>query len=143
MPSLVAIQTHPKYWSDPLIWRPSRWVCSRSASESISISKRKLLEREKILVPAPGTYFPWSDGPQNCPGEKFAQVEFVAVLVCLLRNHRVEVVPNSHETSDEARKRAVAATQDRDLQLFARMRNVDEIRLVWKDVSEVRAEGTH
>lgn len=38
---------------------------------------------EELLVPKQNTYFPWSDGPQNCPGYKFSEVEAVAVLACL------------------------------------------------------------
>jgi cytochrome P450 len=57
------------------------------------------------MTPKQSNYFPWSDGPQNCPGAKFAQVEFIAVLACLLRDHRVEILRESDE-SFEAPERA-------------------------------------
>lgn len=28
MPSILEIQMHPKYWEDPSLWKPSRWIKS-------------------------------------------------------------------------------------------------------------------
>ena len=92
------------------------------------------LRQEIVFIPVQSTYFPWSDGPQNCPGAKFAQVEFVAVLACLLRNHRVGVVREPNESFEKARKRALATTEDCDMELLLRMRNADKVRLEWKRV---------
>ncbi|TEY42791.1 hypothetical protein BOTCAL_0380g00120 [Botryotinia calthae] len=109
MPSILGLQMHPKYWNDPLVWNPSRWVES-------------------------STFFPWSDGPQNCPGQKFSQVEFVAVLAVLLRDHKVSVVQNDDESPQKARERALAVTQDCNMELLLRMRDADQVRLIWKKV---------
>ena len=92
------------------------------------------LRQEVLFTPAQSTYFPWSDGPQNCPGAKFALVEFVAVLACLLRDHRVCIVQEPNESFEKAKKRVLATTEDCDLQLLLRMRNPDKIRLAWKRV---------
>jgi cytochrome P450 len=136
MPSLLAVQTHPKYWQDPLLWRPSRWIClstvPRSSGSELDLATR--LRQEALFTPMQSTYFPWSDGPQNCPGAKFAQVEFVAVLACLLRDHRVGVVHELNESFEKARKRALATTEDCDMELLLRMRNADKVRLAWKRV---------
>lgn len=136
MPSLLAVQTHPKYWPDPLLWQPTRWISSSPAPESrgsnLEIATR--LRQEVLFTPAQSTYFPWSDGPQNCPGAKFAQVEFVAVLACLLRDHRVGIVHEPNESFEKARKRALATTEDCDMELLLRMRNADKVRLAWKRV---------
>ncbi|KAI9789936.1 MAG: hypothetical protein M1816_005705 [Peltula sp. TS41687] len=135
LPSLLTAQTHPKYWEDSLEWKPSRWIISSTstaAGSNGSLASRP--SQETLFTPARCTYFPWSDGPQNCPGAKFAQVEFVAVLACLLRNHRVEVVQEPDETLEQARYRAWATTQDCDLELLLRMRNADRVRLAWKRV---------
>ena len=127
MPSLLAVQTHPDFWPDPLLWNPSRWIVSPSSSPS---SSPKNSEREETLLnPAPSTYFPWSDGPQNCPGAKFAQVEFVAVLARLLRHHRLEVVKEPGESIEMARKRILATTEDCDLELLLRMKDADKVRI--------------
>ena len=136
MPSLLAIQTHPKYWRNPLLWMPQRWISSPSASGS-SISSSDIttqLQHEQIVIPTEGTYFPWSAGPQNCPGLKFAQVEFVAVLAYLIRNHRMEIVHRPNESSAQAKERVLATTEDCDVGLLLRMRNADKIRLICKPI---------
>lgn len=134
MSSLLAVQTHPKYWHDPLDWKPCRWISSgpalASGGPALCLAAR--LRNEKLVTPAQSTYFPWSDGPQNCPGAKFAQVEFVAVLACLLRDHRIGVVQEKNESYEEARKRALDTTEDCDMELLLRMRNADKVRLAWK-----------
>ncbi|KAJ8071712.1 hypothetical protein OCU04_002028 [Sclerotinia nivalis] len=98
--SVLAIQMYPKYWKDPLRWDLSRWVTSTSNLSS-QISQ---LYAEKVINPANSTFFSWSDGPQNCPGQKFSQVEFIAVLAILLRDHRVNIVQNDGESPEEAKE---------------------------------------
>lgn len=136
MPSLLTVQTHPKYWQDPLLWQPSRWISSPPApgpsGPKLDLATR--IRQEAIFTPVQSTYFPWSDGPQNCPGAKFAQVEFVAVLACLIRDHRVEVVREPNESFEKARGRALATTEDCDMELLLRMRNADKVRLAWRRV---------
>ena len=137
MPSLLAVQTHPKYWHDPLLWQPSRWISSTSTipgSDGSRLDLATRLRQETLFTPAQSTFFPWSDGPQNCPGLKFAQVEFVAVLASLLRDHRTEVVLEPNENPEKARKRALATAEDCDMELLLRMRNADQIRLAWRRV---------
>ncbi len=135
-PSLLAVQTHPKYWSDPLLWQPSRWI-SPSPTEvplDANLDLGTRLAQEMFVQPKQSTFFPWSDGPQNCPGEKFAQVEFVAVIACLLRDHRMSIVREPGESFTAARNRALATTEDCDMQLLLRMRHVDQVRLECKAV---------
>jgi cytochrome P450 len=136
-PSLLAVQTHPEYWKEPLVWRPERWVASSisisnnaSTAQEKSGSKEKRKEEGEVLLPPtiPHTYFPWSDGPQNCPGEKFALVEGVAVLAGLLRGHRVNIVREGKgETSGEARERVMQCVEDCDMQLLLRMRDAERV----------------
>jgi cytochrome P450 len=136
MPSLLTVQTHPRYWQHPLLWQPSRWISSSPTpgSGAFELDLATRLRQEALFTPVQSTYFPWSDGPQNCPGAKFAQVEFVAVLAYLLRDHRVVVVREPDESFEKARKRALATTEDCDMELLLRMRNADKVRLTWKRV---------
>ena len=148
MPSLLAVQTHPDHWQDPLVWKPSRWISSSTPPAPTTITPSSKTgtkadttatpphrhQQETLTVPAQSTYFPWSDGPQNCPGAKFAQVEFVAVLACLLKDHRVGVVCQAGEGPVQARQRALATAEDCDLTLLLRMRDADSVRLAWKRV---------
>lgn len=91
IPSLIALHSHPCYWGeDALVWRPSRWIEHASDSTSADIGTR--LSRERLLVPEKGAYFAWSEGARSCPGNKFAQVEFVATIATLFRSHCVQPV---------------------------------------------------
>ena len=83
-------------------------------------------------MPTKGSYSPWSDGPQNCLGKKFAQVELVAVIACLLQGHKVQVVPAEGESLANSRKRALAVCEDSELLLLLRMRDAESIRLLWR-----------
>lgn len=91
MMHLLAIQLHPQYWSDSYTWKPSRWVKSEADSSGGS-------GHEVLSEPTPNTYFPWSDGPQNCPGKKFSEVESVAILACLFRKSRLFIKKTPGET---------------------------------------------
>ncbi|RAH58946.1 cytochrome P450 monooxygenase [Aspergillus piperis CBS 112811] len=125
-PSLLDMHIHPQYWEDPLTWKPSRWITKSAASSDVS---------EEIIAPSRSTYFPWSDGPQNCPGNKFSQVEFVAVMAALLRSHRVHPVANPGESPEDTRARVLATTQDVDLQLLLRMTDADQVQLACRRVA--------
>ena len=92
------------------------------------------LSYEAVVTPKQSTYFPWSDGPQNCIGAKFAQVEFVAVIACLLRDHRVGIVLEANESAEQASKRALAVAEDCDLELLLRMRDAEKVQLMWKRI---------
>ncbi|KAL8783454.1 MAG: hypothetical protein Q9195_009383 [Heterodermia aff. obscurata] len=128
MPSLLAMQTHPNFWPEPLKWKPSRWISPDTPKDSaLDVATR--LNEETVIASARSTYFPWSDGPQNCPGAKFAQVEFVAVIACIFRRHRMHIVLEPNESWTHGRERALATTEDCDLGLLLRMRDADRIRL--------------
>jgi len=133
MPGILPVHTHPKYWDEPLRWNPARWISS-SASYSPEKDSTGLLYSEHIVIPTQGTFFPWSDGPQNCPGQKFSEVEFVAVLAVLLRNHRVNVVRLDGESFEKAKERALSVTQDCNMEMLLRMRDADQVRLAWKKI---------
>ena len=128
MPSLLAVQTHPKYWEDPLVWKPSRWISSSTATSSLGTR----LQAEAVFTPRKCTYFPWSDGPQNCPGAKFAHVEAVAVIANLLRDHRFSAVHNPGESFVQAQKRILATTDDVNMEMLLRMKDADRVRLICK-----------
>ncbi|KAG8159910.1 hypothetical protein KVR01_010547 [Diaporthe batatas] len=95
--------TDPKWWgTDSLQWRPSRWIEAHDQSSDSSA-----LCDEELLTPQRGTYVAWSGGARDCPGRKFSQVEFVATLATLFRDHRVEPVPMAGETPEASRKRVL------------------------------------
>ncbi|KAE8382379.1 cytochrome P450 [Aspergillus bertholletiae] len=122
-PSLLTMHILPQYWEDPLEWKPSRWITPTK------LDTATVTEDEQLITPVRCTYFPWSDGPQNCPGNKFSQVEFVAVIASLFRHHRISPVANVGETFEQTRERVLATTRDVDLQLLLRMKDADQVHL--------------
>ncbi|KAI1413651.1 cytochrome P450 [Hypoxylon sp. FL1857] len=122
-----AVQAHPKYWPDPYTWKPSRWILNAAPELSPSVDQ---ISAEELLEPKQGTFLSWSDGPQNCPGRKFSEVEAVAVLACLFKGHRLHVKKESGEGEAEARQRALKCTHDVDMVMLLRMAHADRVRLV-------------
>ncbi|KAK3316891.1 putative cytochrome P450 [Apodospora peruviana] len=125
MAACMAIQQHPQFWGDDAeTWRPERWIVRNEMGE------------EELYVPREGTFFPWSDGPQNCPGKKFAEVEAVAFLACLFRKHRVEAKKTHEGESEEAvRNRVLACVNDVNMDMLVRMNDPDRVRVVCKEVT--------
>ena len=128
IPSLLAVQTHPRYWEpEPLAWRPYRWI-----QPPASHTQGSKVAQEQLLDPIKGTYFPWSEGSQHCPGKSFAKAEFVAVIACLFPAHRVRAHLLDGETPQQAKERLVAVAEDSEVALLLRMRHADDVRLVWE-----------
>lgn len=120
-----AIHTHPRYWGpESLAWRPERWIVYPQDGEQV-------MEGEELFKPASGTYAPWSGGPRVCPGKKFAQVEFVAMLCRFFKDHRVEPVPHAGESMQDARLRTLAAVEDSRMVLLLQMAKPESIGLKW------------
>lgn len=127
--SLVAMHTQPRYWGeDSLVWRPSRWIVSSKYS---SDDNNLGIDCEDIMEPQSGTYFPWSSGARNCPGQKFAQVEYVAVIFTLFRSHRVQAILKDGETEEKARQRIARIAADIELGLTLHCRKPDQALLRW------------
>jgi len=81
------------------------------------------------MDPAKGTYFPWSEGVRICPGRKFAQVEFVAVISQLFQKYRVQVVSNDNEGQAETSTRVWTAVNDFSMRVFLQMKDPKAISL--------------
>ncbi|KZW02405.1 cytochrome P450 [Exidia glandulosa HHB12029] len=47
---------------------------------------------KRLIRPRRGAWLPFSEGSRACSGKKFAAVEFVRVMLTLLREHRVEIL---------------------------------------------------
>ncbi|TGO57593.1 hypothetical protein BELL_1337g00010 [Botrytis elliptica] len=86
---------------DEEAFRPSRWI-NKPGSASIH------------LRPAKGTFLAWSGGQRICPGQKMAQVEFTAIILTLLKRHRIEATPLKGEGRREIEERLDARLQDSD-----------------------------
>lgn len=67
---------------------------------------------ETFISPEPGTFIPWADGPRECVGRKFSQVEFVAVLASLFHKYRVGPVLKGDEESEVDARQALVRMVD-------------------------------
>lgn len=124
---VMAVQTHPDYWPDPLTWSPSRWILNPANSSPPSASQ---LASEELYVPDRNTFLAWSDGPQSCPGRKFSEVEATAVIACLFRSHRLSVKREVGESEEAARKRALDCVNDVNMEMLLKMVDADRVKLI-------------
>jgi cytochrome P450 len=82
-----AVHYHPKYWPDPYKLDPNRWRISPGGGKHVVASDRTRQMK--------GTLLTFSDGSRACLGRKFAQAEYIAFFVALLRQYRVNLGPGS------------------------------------------------
>lgn len=90
-------------------------------------------DREQLVLPSHGAYLPWGEGHRACPGKKFAQVEHVAVMVAMFRDHCVAPVRRSGESQEVARERAAASVRDTGMLLLLQMLHPERTPLAWRE----------
>ncbi|KAK3367453.1 cytochrome P450 [Podospora didyma] len=124
-PSYGSVQTDPRFWGpDSLIWNPSRFITKSGVDAD-----------EEFCIPVRGAFVGWSDGPRDCPGRKFSQVEFVATMAVLFRdNWRVEpMLKDMGESPGAARRRVLDLIEnDSGSVLLLQMLHPERAPLVWK-----------
>jgi cytochrome P450 len=85
VPSYAALHTDPRHLvDDSLAWRPQCWITTTTDPDSPG--------GEELISPARGTFLGWSEGARDCPGRKFSRVEFVATMVALFKDARLDPV---------------------------------------------------
>ncbi len=70
---LYALHHHPDFWENPETFNPQRWATSSSPC-------------------IPYAYIPFLDGPRQCIGRHWAELEFVVILHALLRHYELELL---------------------------------------------------
>lgn len=123
----VALHIDPEVWrnlnlaekeeasdEDELIFRPSRWMNSAGSQQA-------------LFQPPKGTYVPWSAGPRVCPGQKFAQVEFVTVFLTILRQHKISTVALENESRADVERRLDTRIKDSISILTLQMNGVYDV----------------
>ncbi|KAM7214819.1 Cytochrome P450 [Rhypophila decipiens] len=133
---VLATQTHPLYWTDGMAWKPKRWIVgSADEGKTKEGSIKQQLENEEIWTPDKTIYFPWSDGPLSCLGRKLSEVEFVAVLACMLQSHRLSAKPKFEgETEHQIRQRVGKVTNEASFEMLLKIIDADRVRVVCKPV---------
>lgn len=69
-----------RWGKDTEVFNPQRFVSTSQSGE------------EALVVPEGPMYSPWIFGTRVCPGKKFSQVEFVALVAQILSEWKIEVV---------------------------------------------------
>ncbi|KAK6537052.1 hypothetical protein TWF281_001254 [Arthrobotrys megalospora] len=105
---------------DEFKFRPSRWIVNPTNPDT---------EKTGIFQPPKGAFIPWSMGPRVCPGQKMAQVEFVAIFLVLLGTYRLEAVKLSVKDASGKER------EETDDELYQRI-----VSLIEKSVSKVTQE---
>lgn len=146
--NFMHLHCSPDLWGkDALDFRPSRWISGPNSNDTPSGARYSA--DEKLERPPPGAFIPWATGPRNCPGMKFAQVEFVSVIASLLADSRLEAaLPpilqgqaeakglDDPEITALARKRLSTVVEDSDVRVTTTMLRPDEVWLRWRKATE-------
>lgn len=103
---------------------------SDSDSDSLRVGEEMLREWQA------GMFVPWAEGPRDCPGKKFSQVEFVAVMAVLFRNHRVWPVLREGQSVEDGKKELMRMANDSAVNLMMQMRNPKSVSLRWVKKSD-------
>ncbi|KAI1117004.1 cytochrome P450 [Nemania sp. NC0429] len=129
VPSYASLQTDPKYWgANSLEWVPSRFIKTGDQAGTGG----SLFDKEEFVTPDRGIFLAWSGGARDCVGRKFSQVEFVAVMISLFADGRVNPVLADGETPDAARKRILAQIEEDSAPvLLLQMLHPERSPLVW------------
>lgn len=135
IPNYSALHTHPRYWGNNSVdFEPSRWITS--AGPPVPATKGPSAHPVEHLKEPPARNSPfvgWSGGARSCPGRKFAQVEFVGVLVGLFREFKVKPVPLKGEDDGMARARLLEQIKmDTGMRLLLQMLHPEKAVLEWR-----------
>lgn len=117
---LYGAHLSPRWGPDAKTFNPKRFVSTSPTGE------------ESLVIPEGTVYGPWLTGPRVCPGKKFSQVEFVAVVAQILSQYRIEVQQQVGESGVSARLRAISVLDEKYFNISTHLRRPENagIRLV-------------
>ncbi|KAM6528335.1 hypothetical protein FALCPG4_009322 [Fusarium falciforme] len=119
----VSIQRNPRYWparpsklhpgeGDVNDWVPERWY-RKSEDPIAKETDTEEPEAEdfggyggsdissQLFRPERGAYIPFSDGPRSCLGRRIAQVEIIAALAVIFRDHSIELAVDEWASDEQ------------------------------------------
>lgn len=104
----------PRWGPDALEFNPARFIIKDTDGT------------ESVAVPDEVLFFPWAGGPRVCPGKKFSQVEFVALVANILSRYRVEAVAQENESEIEARQRLLSVMDQKYFNISSHFRRPED-----------------
>ncbi|KAI1048894.1 hypothetical protein LB506_004766 [Fusarium annulatum] len=112
--NLAGLHTSSASWGDnALQWLPSRWITA-----------------DDKPAPMPtGAFLPWAAGPRVCPGKKFSQVEFVAVMACLLKDYTVEPDAEGDHLKEAASRALMEEAKQSSFNFLLKVKHPEKIKL--------------
>jgi len=87
--NIVGLHYNPKYWEDPLSFKPSRFEGGKWPRDA---------------------FIPFSSGPRSCLGRRFSEAEFVVVIAMLVKKYKIAVKEEPQffgETYEERKERVL------------------------------------
>ena len=118
----ACMNTSRAFWGeDTLAFRPDRWF--RPDGE--------------FVQPPRSSFLAWSAGPRVCPGQKMAEVEFVAVMMTIFRSWTVAPVVLSGETTEMARERLMRIMADSQPRITLQMNRPKDVVLRWEELDRM------
>jgi cytochrome P450 len=127
-PKIFIIVSTGSFHTTPTIWG-SDSMSFQLDRRIFKVRKTTDLEHE-VMKPMPVGYLPWSIGPRSCPGKKFAEVEFVAVIAHLFRRHRVKAAVEPGEKKEMVKKRIFEVFEASSLEVTIKMNHPEKVKLV-------------
>ncbi|KAG9589469.1 putative cytochrome P450, partial [Aureobasidium melanogenum] len=104
----------PRWGPDALEFNPKRFIVEAPDGT------------ESVEAPNDVLFYPWVGGPRVCPGKKFAQVEFVAMVANILSRYWVEPVAQGNESEFEARQRLLNVMNDKYFNISAHFKRPED-----------------
>ncbi|PSN66490.1 cytochrome P450 [Corynespora cassiicola Philippines] len=104
----------PLWGPEAEIFNPKRFVSVNESGE------------EKLVVPEGPIYCPWVFGPRVCPGKKFSQVEFVALVAQILSKYRVEAFRNEGESVKAAESRLMGVLDHKFFNISTHLKHPED-----------------
>ena len=112
--NLAGLHTSSASWGDnALQWLPSRWITAD----------------DKLATMPTGAFLPWAAGPRVCPGKKFSQVEFVAVMACLLKDYTVEPDAEGEHLKEAAARALMEEAKQSSFNFLLKVKHPEKIKL--------------
>ena len=131
--NIQALHTDPRTWgADSLSWKPDRWLQS-----AVGQSNKGSPNDEVFITHENGSFIPWADGPRVCPGQKFAQVEFVAVMATLIGSYHVKPVLIKGRTTEDGKNALLEMIDDSAISAITlQMQNPARVSLQWEKIED-------